>query len=182
MLLDLKQEIKRTSPSNDYPYNIWAYKTGFPDRRNMATAIDNYIKTLEPYKATLRYLAIIGDDAVVPFFRRKDPLDVEKDYPKIVRGPAGNATLSDSAQGQILTDVPYASFDATEPNFVDTPSPNLGVGRVLCQSSFIDPSLRRLRSTYTTQEPEHCCGPSLGERTRSPLGIAFQFGRCSASK
>ena len=131
VFLDVRQEIERTSPTNSTPYRDYSYENGgLAQRRSMGIAIDNYIHSLETYKNSLRYLAIIGDDAVIPAFRRADPRDEEKKYPPQVGGHGGNPTLMDSALNYILTDVPYASFDATNPDTVAVPTPDLAVARL----------------------------------------------------
>ncbi len=139
VVIDARQAITRTSSTVNTPYAHYDYQIGTAERTSMGVAIDNYIQTLDRYRATLRYLAIVGDDAVIPSFRRSDPLDAtcanpnevcEREYPAEVDGAHGNPTLVDSGARLILTDVPYASFDATDPNRVLRPAPNMAVGRI----------------------------------------------------
>jgi len=139
VVIDARQSITLTNPSNPFPYATYTYARDTVHRTNMGIAIDNYIQTLSPYSRTLKYLAIIGDDAVIPSVRRSDPLDArchlqdalcERKYPADMGGAQGSPTLLDSGARLILTDVPYASFSARDPNDVLRPVADMAVGRL----------------------------------------------------
>jgi hypothetical protein len=128
-------------------------------RLQMGHLIDQLIAYLNAETGnSIRDVALVGDDQVVPFYRVFDPADFyevfnenyegdyfsrERGYPDTVGGPQGNATLIDSSAGYILSDVPYGIWAhqvITEgtwlsalpnlPRWAAYPEPNMGVGRV----------------------------------------------------
>jgi CSLREA domain-containing protein len=112
-------------------------------RTRMGEEIDGRLSRLAPHDADLKYVAIIGDDAVVPFYRLPVRAGAfsETRYPGqvqhtagIATGADGNPTLLDTAdpavgagKGRLMSDVPYGSLPAFLPDY---PTPVLGVGRV----------------------------------------------------
>lgn len=130
VVLDLSQEITVAAGyAKDYKtmnyfgadaYDMGIYIDGLVNEIGIATQFKN--------------IAIIGDDRVVPFFRRNDPTatvdEGEHTYPPSVGGHQGNTTLGNTSWKKIMTDVPYGSYDNTDPNTVSRPRLDAGVGRV----------------------------------------------------
>jgi uncharacterized repeat protein (TIGR01451 family) len=118
VVLDVRQD----AYAQDY-----TYATTTVTRTNMGRDIDRrLIAPLLPTSPALQNLAIIGDDAVVPFYRHPDPqLDNENKY--MAGKSHGVATISDTLQNLIMTDVPYSTLSATTS---DAPKPDLALGRI----------------------------------------------------
>ncbi len=104
-------------------------------RQTMGEEIDeNVTAHLEGFKLYLFNIAIIGDDAVVPFYRMETPDTVfdESDYLSSY-GSNGNPTLYDTQypsgvpHGYYMSDLPYATYEATLPH---DPKPNISIGRI----------------------------------------------------
>jgi hypothetical protein len=133
IVMDIKQEIVLgKGASFEYGDLIYGYLED-ADRKNAGILIDEYIARLGSSTGrSIKNIAIIGDDEVVPFYRRIDPLDFEMEYtgPEDMNGSHGNPTLRDSGLGYIMTDIPYASFDNTNPDNVVLPKPDMGIGRI----------------------------------------------------
>ena len=117
-------------------------------RQSMGEDIDDMVELLgEEFELDLLNIAIIGDDAVVPFYRYPTPevgnvaIFNERRYPGQVDGiwglvteADGNPTMTDtmfnsaaSPRGYIMSDVPYGTIEDELPNY---PEPDFGVGRV----------------------------------------------------
>jgi|GEM_PF-1416066 len=100
----------------------------------------------------LDFIAIVGDDEVVPYYRRTDPTgkesgtgnladecdsgegyvrwDLECKMGLLEDNATGNPALADTLSGYVLTDVPYASRSSQNPETVNKPSPDHAVGRI----------------------------------------------------
>lgn len=130
IVFDLSHEIT-TAKGYAKEYKNLDYFTA--DVYDMGIQLDAFVNKLgAAYR--FKYLALIGDDRVVPFYRVVDltsvPADGEHKYPSEVGGASGNQTLRTSAADQIMTDVPYGSYDNTDPNTVPHPRLDVGVGRI----------------------------------------------------
>lgn len=140
---------KEITTGNGYSHDYASlnYATSADDRKKMGELIDQFVYNInEETKTTstitnypLKYVAIIGDDEVVPFYRKGHPflMNVEKDYV----GPKGdnelgilnpsNPTLIDTSNGTILSDVPYMTRDTSVPCYpIGGPDPNIASGRI----------------------------------------------------
>ncbi len=145
VVFDIPSETKKI----DIGYNNQSYVMGGSlGRHKKSVLLDQFIATLaNHHHDTLQYLAIIGDDQVVPFYRVPDPTNLiagkkykEQDYPKKYINPPGalnNAVLVDmETKGYIMSDVPYSiqSYQEidheTTHNAIPLPEPNIGIGRI----------------------------------------------------
>ncbi len=107
------------------------------DRSLAGELIDSFIGDISRQKS-IKNIAIIGDDQVVPFFRRIDPtLNIdgdgrrwEEEYYDDMSGGGQNPTIVDSDRGMIMTDVPYGSYDNVDPDNIKQPRLDAAVGRV----------------------------------------------------
>ncbi|MFH1636483.1 MAG: right-handed parallel beta-helix repeat-containing protein [Chloroflexota bacterium] len=143
MLVDVRQN----AYAADHNYAATVNALGFRD--NMGREIDGdlLVKLEAPYKADLKYLAIIGDDAVVPFTRygnnlakNFDESNYDIQIPTSIglaqaTGADGNPTVADVgyknagdyAEGAIMSDVHFGSFKYVYSDYV---VPDLAVGRI----------------------------------------------------
>ena len=133
-------DVRQDAYTQDYNYTA-----NTQTRVNMGKDIDARIIALvsKAFRLDLEKVAIIGDDAVVPFYRVAVPGSAydETDYPTEVDGTAGlntgadgNPTLSDTAsgaRGYIMSDVPYGTIRTA---LVDYPIPPLDVGRIFYET------------------------------------------------
>jgi len=132
VVFNLDQEIVSSKGYDDYNTLIYGVHT-----IKMAKNIDRLINRISTSKS-IKNVAIIGDDEVVPFFRRIDPtLNIandgkcwEEDYYNDVHGGGENPTILDSKKGFIMTDVPYGSYDNISPDLYSRPTLDAAVGRV----------------------------------------------------
>jgi LPXTG-motif cell wall-anchored protein len=133
IVMDLRQEITYANgASDDYRRYTYDYFEDI-DRKYVGILIDEYIAGLGKVTGrSIKNIAIIGDDEVVPFYRRVDPINKEKSYidENQMNGDHGNPTLKDSGRGYIMTDIPYSSYDNTSPGLVVLPRPDMGIGRI----------------------------------------------------
>lgn len=121
ILFDLNQEIAG--------YQAKSYDS---DAKKMCLDIKKLvhdISNIHPFK----YVVIVGDDEVVPMFRRYDGTNQEAGYPVSLGGDFGNRTLKDSALGYIMSDVPYGMYEAQNPIFNDRPLLDAAVGRIFAK-------------------------------------------------
>jgi len=127
VVVDLTREItKFNGYANDYGTLSYDFA-----RFDQGELIDEYIRDVG--NATwFRNLAIIGDDEVVPSFRRTSP-DASMQEFKYGNVHYGNPTLLDSSSNLIITDMPYGSYDNTNPDFVLQPRIDAGVGRIFAK-------------------------------------------------
>jgi len=118
-------DVRQDAYDQDYVYN------NTDDRAAMGNIIDWLVSKMP--EAKLKYLALIGDDAVLPFYRYPDPLN---DAPKLREsryltathlGDHGVPTVIDTQAGLLMTDVPYSTRTAATPT---TPQPDYAVGRI----------------------------------------------------
>ena len=139
-------------------------------RRQLSLCYTESYCTYRDVQDHLDYIAIIGDDEVVPFYRRTDPTEREKgrtsagtctgregyvDYDmdcieRIGEADArGNPSLNDTDEGgYIMTDLPYATRADDDPDGKDCVEPDIGVGRVFAN----DPNhLVQMIVNYETQ-------------------------------
>jgi hypothetical protein len=155
VVVDLSHAIQ-TSAGFQVNYSSLAYGSSTSTRYQMGTLIDQLISTLnDQTNASIKNVAIIGDDQVVPSYRVYDPTDYyrlysqndpgyrsrERTYPGMVGGIQDNAVLKDLSQTYLLSDVPY-SIRASQiitpgtwllsppEDAVVLPKPDLGIGRV----------------------------------------------------
>ena len=106
----------------DYSYSLQA--------KEQCKAIDELLNRISN-SCRYSYVAIIGDDEVVPFYRRESPEKYEANYAyDNDSGWYGNPTLYDTASNYILTDIPYGSYGNTDPDSVNKPRIDAGVGRI----------------------------------------------------
>ncbi|MGI5922025.1 MAG: CFI-box-CTERM domain-containing protein [Syntrophomonadaceae bacterium] len=107
------------------------------DRFLAGDLIDSFINAISGQKS-IKNIAIIGDDQVVPFFRRSDPTRNvdgdgtcwEEEYYDDMHGGGENPTIVDSDSGVIMTDVPYGNYDNVDPDNIRRPKLDAAVGRV----------------------------------------------------
>lgn len=120
-------------------YSDFTYET---DARAMSESIDTLIKGISDI-SRFDHVAIIGDDEVIPFYRKNDKsfdsdtkLPYESSYvPDDLQGKYyGNPTLKDTKTPYIMTDIVYGSYNNTDPDTVDFPVPDAGVGRIFADS------------------------------------------------
>ncbi|WP_152965912.1 RCC1 domain-containing protein [Pseudobacteroides cellulosolvens] len=120
------------------------YKDGYNSRESIMSGTDavlEFLSMINPYKN----VAIIGDDYVIPFYRRSDPIKTvfpglmdESTYDNDVTAAYGstgdNITVEDTASNYIMSDIPYAIY-GTEPVAVaSNPAPDAGIGRIFSDS------------------------------------------------
>ena len=143
-VFDVSKEI---TTEKGYQNNYFDFSYDNRDAVIMGVAIDEFIKNISQV-AKFKHVAIIGDDEVIPFYRRADPtrepnpqnkdeiITYEQEYvPRDMRGNDwGNPTLLDSANGNIMTDIPYASYDNMIPECV-FPILDAGVGRIFADNA-----------------------------------------------
>ncbi|MCP4525463.1 MAG: hypothetical protein GY833_06095 [Aestuariibacter sp.] len=139
-------------------YASLLYTSTTETRYRMGLLIDELIAQLciTQTNGSIKDVAIVGDDQVVPFYRVFDPTDYhgeynpnypdsesrERGYPDTVGGIQGNTVLTDVSQAYIMSDVPYSiqaynviNSDVWTPTLghtsnISRPIPNLGIGRV----------------------------------------------------
>jgi alpha-tubulin suppressor-like RCC1 family protein len=131
ILFDLAQEI---TAANGYSQDYSSLRYGTDDVA-MGRLIDDFTSNLGAGHS-IKDIAIVGDDSVVPFYRRPDPPNTgepESDYPSNTPGDLGsnygNPTLIDSGWNYIMTDVPYACF-GIDPDTSSFPVVEAGIGRI----------------------------------------------------
>jgi len=120
---------------NAYTFD-WPYYMSRDMRRGMGDQIDEWLHTLSPV-ASLEHIAIIGDDAVVPFYRILDPQAWDEACYLRFPNAAGIkcqislhhnvATVVDTQSNFIMTDVPYSTRAGTTPN---APDVDWNLGRI----------------------------------------------------
>ncbi len=164
---------------NDY-YSL-VYGT---DTSDMARNIDLLVYKMGVSRS-LKNVAIIGDDEVVPFARRSDPIDWEKGYYNDMSGGGGNPTIVDSGDGFIMSDIPYGSYDCWHPDDEHMPRLDAGVGRVFADHpmdliNIIDgyqmPVLLNNAAIYQAEDDSEVSFVSLVEHTLLPiLGNHYDF-------
>jgi alpha-tubulin suppressor-like RCC1 family protein len=131
IIFDLAQEI---TAANGYSKDYSSLRYGTDDVA-MGKLIDAFTSNLGAGHS-IKDIAIVGDDSVVPFYRRPDlpnTGDPESDYPGNTPGDLGsnfgNPTLIDSGANYIMTDVPYACF-GIDPDTSNFPVVEAGIGRI----------------------------------------------------
>jgi alpha-tubulin suppressor-like RCC1 family protein len=131
IVFDLAQEI---TAANGYSQDYSSLRYGADDVA-MGKLIDDFTNNLGTGHS-VKDIAIVGDDSVVPFYRRPDPPNTgepESDYPSNTPGDLGsdygNPTLIDSGANYIMTDVPYACF-GINPDTSSFPMVEAGIGRI----------------------------------------------------
>jgi uncharacterized repeat protein (TIGR01451 family) len=115
------------------------YYDGFPTRQQMGQEIDaNITAQLKDFDSYLLNIAIIGDDAVVPFYRMPTPDGGPDEYKYFAGKADGNPTLRDTQnwsggaeKGHFMSDLPYATYETTLPNY---PKPIISIGRIYYQT------------------------------------------------
>jgi hypothetical protein len=161
VVLDVRQD----AYAQDY-----AYTTGTATRQGMGRDLDRrLIASLKPLAATLEYVAVIGDDAVVPFYRYPDPTADVRDWDeaRYVTETLGNddhgvGTVQDSRAKQLMTDVPYSTWSAATPQ---APRPDLALGRIF--------------ATRPLSLTEMIAGYEQPVRIGAQTGSAFVFSRAN---
>ncbi|MGE5416694.1 MAG: cadherin-like beta sandwich domain-containing protein, partial [Acidobacteriota bacterium] len=123
IVFDLKHEITAANGySNDYSSLSYTNDTAL-----MGTLIDKLIKNISDVNH-FQYVAIVGDDRAVPAFRRWDPTRYEYTYPVWMAN--FNQGMKDIGNGKILTDIPYGSYDDANPDGINKPKLDAGIGRI----------------------------------------------------
>ena len=113
----------------DYPFLLYDGSDKQTNRFRMGKEIDAMLARLsEETEDSFDYIAIIGDDEVVPFYRRSDPLGQEIGYGD--KAGTGCAARVDSGGNFILTDVPYSMRADDDPETVPNPVPEVALGRI----------------------------------------------------
>jgi hypothetical protein len=154
IVVDIAHAITASAGFSDN-YSDLAYGDSTDVRYHKSVLIDQLITTLNDRTlSSLRNVALIGDDQVVPSYRVFDPTDyfwkysgdstnrsAERKYPGTIGGVQNNAVLRDLRQGYLLSDVPY-SIRTTQIITPETwllpdpdegvlePTPDMGIGRV----------------------------------------------------
>ncbi len=96
-------------------------------------------------KASLRHLAVIGDDAVLPFYRYADPKPNDESRYLSNEGSHNLPAVKDTLANMILTDVPYSVYALTN---AQAPLPDFGLGRI-----FADTPLKLLAMVDAYETP-----------------------------
>ncbi len=141
VVLDVRQD------AYTQDYNYYADTA---TRSDMGADINNNLLThLSQPARTLKYLAIIGDDSVVPFLRLEVP-NHGFDERKYLSGQADdNPTLQDTQfdtdKGVLMTDVPYGTYTSILEYY---PKPDMGVGRI-----FYDTPLALIEAIAAYEQP-----------------------------
>jgi hypothetical protein len=143
IVADLAHEIRRSRGyAMDYGSLIYAGTQASSNRHRMAELIDELIsRTSVGTSHSLEYIALVGDDQVVPFYRVEDPqaphnLSDEHLYPSELSGTMGNPALIDTGNSYILSDLPYGTRDKTTPAYEPRPWPKIGVGRIFASHPY----------------------------------------------
>ncbi|MGI5839852.1 MAG: S-layer homology domain-containing protein [bacterium] len=129
IVFNLPQEI---SSDNGYSTDYASLVYG-EDTLLMTQSIDRLVQKISG-GSKLAYVAIVGDDEVVPYGRILDPVNMEREYSQGIGGPGGNPALIDSDNGYILTDVIYGTY---ERDYIERPEReylDAGVGRVFADN------------------------------------------------
>jgi hypothetical protein len=112
-------------------YTALTYTTSLTERVAMGAAVDQFIHDVGARFAAgekPNFIAILGDDQVIPFYRLSDPKAKEHDYP----ATRDNTTHADSFQDIIMSDLPYATWSTGVPGEGQTaPQPDVAAGRIL---------------------------------------------------
>jgi hypothetical protein len=125
IVIDLKQEIT-TEKGFNTDYRLMEYGV---DTLQMNRLIDQLIHNIST-RTAFKNIVLVGDDKVVPYYRRISPLSDEKNYPNDIGGTFDNATLLDTSRNFIMTDVPYATYNSMDPDLINYPHLNAGFGRI----------------------------------------------------
>lgn len=134
IVYDLSHEITIANGyANDYGTLDYGGSNNNTNRFQMGRLIDRLVEqvdqdTQQNGQHIIKAIALIGDDEVVPFYRRDDPVNEERKY-----GYGDNPTMIDSAADFLMTDVPYATFSDADPANDDQPRPDIPVGRVFAE-------------------------------------------------
>jgi uncharacterized repeat protein (TIGR01451 family) len=126
VVIDVRQDAY--SADRDYYANI-------ATRRTMGQEIDaNVTKKLEGFKLDLFNIAVIGDDAVLPYYRVQVPTGAFSETGYLRNNADGNPTVLDTQstagganKGYLMSDVPYATYETNLPTY---PRPNISIGRI----------------------------------------------------
>jgi len=150
----------------------WTYSSLF-SRSSMGSEIDAWLHTLSPLKS-LEHIAIIGDDAVVPFYRFRDPKPWDEACYLMLPDAAGDAckvsvshnvaTVLDTQENYIMTDVPYSTRAGTTPF---APDVDWNLGRIFA------PAPLSLVSMIDGYEKPAVVGPLTG--SAFTFNIANEF-------
>ena len=143
IVYDLSHEITTANGyANNYSALTYGGVTNTSNRFQMGRLIDRFVEqidldTQQNGRHKIQAIALIGDDRVVPFHRRDDPSNSERDYPSQYvaeyGGPADIPTMTDSGNDFIMTDIPYSTWSAADPANENRPRPDVAVGRVFAE-------------------------------------------------
>lgn len=126
IVFDLPSEItKAAGYTEDYTNEVYE---NFPDIYDKTQLIDDFQNNVGT-ASNFKNVAIIGDDLVVPFYRRTDPLNKEQNYPGEIGGTKNNVTLRGSEANNIITDIPYGTYEKNAEGVVK-PRLDAAVGRI----------------------------------------------------
>jgi len=111
------------------------YYAGIATRQTMGQNIDaNLTKKLEGFRLDLFNIAVIGDDAVVPYYRIQVPTGAFSETGYLRNNADANPTVLDTQstagganKGYLMSDVPYATYETNLPTY---PQPNISIGRI----------------------------------------------------
>ncbi|MGC9399938.1 MAG: hypothetical protein ACP5HM_12485 [Anaerolineae bacterium] len=110
------------------------YYAGIATRREMGREIDEHVTAnLEEFRLGLFDIAVIGDDAVLPFYRLTVPAGAVDESDYFLGKADGNPTILDTQdtggapRGHYMSDLPYATYETTIPTY---PKPNISIGRI----------------------------------------------------
>jgi len=114
-------DVRKDAYTDDFDYQVDG------ERAAMPPTIDWLVARIPD--AAFKFVAVVGDDAVVPFYRYPDPKanDEEKYWKNVDHGVG---TVKDSHDNTIITDVPYSTRTTATP---ETPEANLALGRIFAR-------------------------------------------------
>ena len=113
----------------------------------VADAIQNVVAAYRSANPGLKYIVIVGDDHVIPFFRYPDTAGIgpESGYiPPVLSTTASAASLESN---DVLSQIQYGSTTVLHISGVDLPVPDLPVGRLVETPTEIDGMLNAYMST-----------------------------------
>lgn len=190
VVYDLGHEITTANGyTNDYSALTYGENISTTNRFQMGRLIDRLIEQLDldtqqSGHHSIEAIALIGDDEVVPFYRRDDPTNEERKY-----GSGDNPTMVDSHADFIMTDVPYSTFSDADPATENQPRPDIPVGRVFAEHprrliALIDTYDNRIRlgddisnAALFHLSPDTIDWPWVGDNVLMPvLNAHFQAG------
>ncbi len=152
--LDVKAIVVDLATPLAAAYTQWDTHKACPSAANIvAHSIKDIIRAYATANPSLRYVTLLGNDSVVPFFRQPDQsgLGSEKDYfPSVLDTTASQASLR---LGYVLTQDFYGSLRPISRFDHELYLPDLAVGRVGETSSQIAAMIDAFKATNGTVAP-----------------------------